>query len=447
MTLSPHRQQGILIGLLMIFGVVFVARGPLRAIDGGTDLVHLYAAAVVWLEGGSPYDGQQCADAMAHAGYSNPQHVASGSYYPPPTIAALSPLGLMSWESARLVWLSLNLIACGVLVWALTCWLTVLQGSSRGMLAVLLVIAWGPAMTALSLGQLSIVASALIFSGLILLDRGKPWIAGLLLAAGCLIKPQLGLGFLLLIALRREWLTLGVGLALIAMVTGLGIGRLMLTTPDWAGQMAGNIANDQTMGLVLDASPDAPMRFQMIDLRPLLYLLVSEAWVGFSALLVAASLAAVAIVKLLRLGIQRHVLLATAGVGLLVLLPVYHRAYDAMLLLPLLALVINHVRRAPRDRLMMLIGLAMLPLFLPLPAILAVVRQRGLISDNLYHTWLWQNVVMQHQSWCLLIASIALVVWTWRISPSHDETSSHKDVSDNQPLIQTSDESCSSRPA
>jgi len=50
---------------------------------------------------------------------------------------------------------------------------------------------------------------------------------------------------------------------------------------------------------------------------------------------------------------------------------------------------------------------------LPLPAILAVLRQKGVNSEALHASWPWQHLVLQHQSWCLLIAAVALVGWTW----------------------------------
>lgn len=414
MPLSQSSQRGILIGLLLIFGAVFVMRGPARAIDGGADLAHLYAASVLWLDGGNPYDGAQCVQAMQQAEHPKPGHVANGSFYPPPTIAALSPLGLMGWDAARLVWLVINLGCCAVLVWALAGWLKLEPATTRGLLALLIVVAWGPVMTVLSLGQLSIAAAACVFAGLILLDRDKPWLAGVLIAVGCLIKPQLGLGFLLLVAFRRDWLAMGVAVVLIAVVSGVGIGRLMMTAPDWSSQMANNIARDQAPGKVLDASLAGPFRYQLSDLRPLLHLILPGAWVNLSALLVVALLAAAALWKLMRIGLHRHALLAMSGVGLLVLLPVYHRWYDAVLLLPLLALVVNSLMHDRRDGLMLIIALTMLPLFFPLPATLATLHRKGVIPESLHDAWPWQHLVLQHQSWCLLIAALALIAWTYR---------------------------------
>ena len=84
-----------------------------------------------FFDGGNPYDGAQCVEAMQRADYPEPEHVATGSFYPPPTIAVLSPLGLMGWDAARLIWLAINLACCGMLVWALASWLKIESALQR----------------------------------------------------------------------------------------------------------------------------------------------------------------------------------------------------------------------------------------------------------------------------------------------------------------------------
>lgn len=414
MTQSNRRQAWILAILLMAFAALFVWRGPMRALAQSADLAHLYAASVLWIEGGSPYDGEQCVDALQRAGHGNPSHVANGSFYPPPTIAALAPLGLAGWELAKLIWLLMNLLAATVVVWALANWLKIESSPVRWLVAALLVVIWGPAATTLSLGQLSLVSAACAFAGLVLADRGKSWSPGVLIAMACLIKPQLGLGFFLLIALRREWRATALALGLMMVVSAVGIGRLMMTTPDWASQLASNLTSNQSPGQMLDSSLHSPMRFQMIDLRPILHLVLPDGLINLAALLIVALLAGLAIVKLFRIGLKEHTLLAVSGVGLLLLMPVYHRYYDAVLLLPLLVLAVNTLACHRYDWLMLVIALSMLPLVFPLPAMLSVMHQKAVVSDALAQSWAWRHLLLQIHSWVLLVAALALVAWTLR---------------------------------
>jgi hypothetical protein len=416
MAQTNRRRTWILAGLLLVFGAVFVQRGPIRAIDNSNDLAHLYVAAALWLEGGNPYDGNQCVERLREAGDHRPEKVAYGSYYPPPSIATLAPIGLMSWDLARLVWLLINLVCCFAMVWAAATWLDIGPSHVRWMLSTLLVLAWGPVATTLSLGQLSLVSGACAMAGVICLQRGITWLAGLLIGLSCLIKPQLGAGFLVLVALRRDWGALAFGSGLVALMTLVGIGRMMLIVPNWFEAMSMNYASGTASGEAIDASIDAPMRFHMIDLRPVLHLVLPDHWVTFAALSFVAVLALFAIWRLQRIGLRQHVLLSIAGVGLLMLMPVYHRYYDAVLLMPLLVLVTNSLLKNPRDRLMCVIALVLLPLIAPLPSFFAVLESKGVVPESIVQLWPWKHIVVIHQPWCLLIAAIALICWTWRRS-------------------------------
>ncbi|MEM9347287.1 MAG: glycosyltransferase family 87 protein [Planctomycetota bacterium] len=435
MAKSSRRHTWILIVLLLVFGAVFVMRGPVRALAKSSDLAHLYSAGVLWVEGGSPYDGKQCAEVMRRAGYAEPEAVDFGSFYPPSTIALLSPLGLLSWATAKLVWMLLNLVAGAAVVWALVNWMRFGLIQTRWLVALLLVVGFGATGTTFSLGQLSLVCAGCAFAGLALLDRGKPLLAGVLIGLACLVKPQLGLGFLLLAGLRREWLVVAIGVGVIAVVSGIGIGRLMHTVPDWASQLSGNIAFEQEHGIMLDSSPDGELRYQMIDLRPLVHLVLPTPMVNLGALLLVTLFAGIALIKLVRLGLDRHTLLSVSGVGLLLLMPIYHRYYDAMFLLPLFVLLMNQWLRSRTDPWLLTTGVAMLPLTIPLQSVIYLLHLRGVVPDALHFSWFWQNLVLQVQSWCLLIAAVALIIWTWKL-PINDENravSHSMTIPNNQP--------------
>jgi len=410
-----RRNYFLTAALLIVLGGLFLLRGPIRAIQGGSDLAHLYAAAALFVEGEDPYDGLACARRMREEGYERPQHVAEGSLYPPPTLAVLSPLGVMSWRAASLLWLAINLLSCGVLVWAAAQWLTIHDRRMRWMVAALVVVAQGAVATSMSLGQLSLVAAACICAGLVLMQRHRGVNAGLLIGLACLIKPQLGLGFLLLILFMRQWRAAAAGVILIGAVSLAGVAQLISTTPDWAQHFKNNLATGQATGGIMDAGVGGPLRHQMIDLRPLINIALPPSSVGSAALGLVGLLALVAIVRLLQLGLREHLLLAASGVGLLILMPVYHRYYDAVLLLPLLVLVVNGLKNNPRDTPLLIVAMAMLPIFLPGPALLVRLTQKGVIPERLADAALWQHGVLQHQSWCLLIAAIALVWWTYRL--------------------------------
>ena len=413
---NQYRHKYLLLSaLLFVLGGLFLLRGAGRALSGGSDLIHLYTAIVLWAEGGDPYDGAQCVEVARRAGYFNPEHVGEGSLYPPSTLAALAPIGQFGWSTARFIWLVLNLLACGALVWAAASWLVIKDAAMRWMLASLIVLAMGAVATSLSLGQLSLVTAACLFSGLVLLERGRVWLAGLLFGYACLVKPQMGMGFLLLIMLLRQWRAFGAGATLVLAGAAVGVGRLMASAPDWLVQLRENLEVGQAQGGILDAAVGGAMRYQMIDLRPILHLALPAGWVGLSAWVVVGLLAVLALWRLFRLGLHEHLLLAASGVGLLILMPVYHRYYDAVLLLPLFVLVVNALIRGNNSLPVWVIAIAILAMLFPTPSLLAVLAKQGTIPGSIADTVVWQHLVLQHQSWCLLIAALALVWWTWRL--------------------------------
>lgn len=412
---QDRRKYWALIGLLILLGGLFVLRGPARAVSGGSDLIHLYVAAALFVEGGDPYSGDACVDRAKQAGYPKPEHVADGSLYPLPTLAALAPLGLLSWDAARLVWLVVNLAACGVLVWAVAEWLSVKDPRLRWMAALLLVIAWGPVATALSLGQLSLFVVACICAGLVLLQRQHAIAAGVLIGLACVVKPQLGLGFLLLILLMRAWRASAVSGAVIVAIAAFSFLRVYAVHGISFSYLPGSVSEGLAEGGIMDASLNGPLRHQMVDLNPLLHLFLMPSAVGLAAFVVVGLLAIAALARLFKLGLPEHRLLAASGVSLLLLMPIYHRYYDAVLLLPLIVLVINRLLARPRDKTLWIVALSITPLLFPIPSLLVRLAKRGTIPEALADQFAWKHLVLQHQSWCLLIAAVALVCWTWML--------------------------------
>lgn len=100
--------------------------------------------------------------------------------YPPPMLLLAVPLSLLSLKAAFVAWNA----AGAVLLW--------LGARAAGLVrAARLVALVSPAAVENALsGQTGLLTAALLLPGLVLLDR-RPWIAGALLGAGLILKPQL----------------------------------------------------------------------------------------------------------------------------------------------------------------------------------------------------------------------------------------------------------------
>ena len=406
----------LIVLLLLLLAGQFVLRGPWRGLHGGAEYAYIYSASRAWLDGAQPYNLDACIAQLADAGHPNPRQLDEGALYPPATLPVFATLAWMDWSAALPLWVGINLLATATLMLVLYHWLpTTLAPRPRALLALGLVLAWSPIHTAFFVGQLSILVAALISAGLLLVQRRRPGLAGVLIGVACAAKPQLALGFLVLLALGRYWKALLSGGLTLALLAILAVVRLNQTAPGWVAQFRANLAEASAGNGIVSAGPDATLRFQMLDLRPILFGLTDNATlvsaISFGLVLLAGGLA---VARLLRLGIREHWLLAGAGVALLMLLPVYHRYYAAVILLPLIGWVAAYCVNTRRDRLGWVLALCLLPFAVPGTTMLWKLQQRGSLPGALTDTWLWTYGVLQHQTWCLLVILVLLLAWLYR---------------------------------
>ncbi|MEM1353315.1 MAG: glycosyltransferase family 87 protein [Planctomycetota bacterium] len=371
----------------------------------------LYAAAVAWARGANPYSGTDCAQILEQQGgdeftpSSKPQ--AFASLYPPTFFPLLSPLALLDWPTARVFWALLNTLA------TLSCIPLLLRLlERRGWLCALTitatVLAWGPIHTGIGAGQPAPILLWLVLAA-VMCKNG--WLSGLSLALAILIKPQVGLPFLVLYAWDRRWLAATTCLLVSLGVTAISVWRLQTFHPSWPDDLANNLAvlTDPAGGLG-SPMPTNPLVYQLMNTAPLLHRLgVVDPWVGLVVWAIVIGAAGLALYFLARYPWPDRRLLLLSGLAALPLLPVYHRVYDATLLLIVAAWVYQRLAWRKRDPWAIGAGLCLLPLMVPGPAILAVLTNRGTIPDSVTTNWGWQTLVMQQHSWCALALALVLL--------------------------------------
>ena len=212
---------------------------------------------------------------------------------------------------------------------------------------------------------------------------------------------------------RRMFLFAGTvaGLAVLAYV--LGVAVLHFTTPSWLGDLTRNLqlfqhdsAGDPTW---INAS-----RHQMLNLHVLLHSFTdNRQLVGVLVYAIVATLAAVFFfgVDLRRRDDDRE-LLAVSVVGVLTLLVAYHRYYDAVLLLPAAAYAMR-LALAGRWRLAAVLGVLLLPFYLNLTTVLAVLANSGRLPADVMQAPLWRIFVTPLLGWSLLGLAAAMTVGNW----------------------------------
>ena len=102
-------------------------------------------------------------------------------------------------------------------------------------------------------------------------------------------------------------------------------------------------------------------------------------------------------------------LLSLGAVSTLSLLPVYHRFYDAALLVVPLCWCMNGTFNGLRSRTANIALLLMAPFLVPGAAFLQQLSTRGRPPEAVTHTWWWNCIAMPHETWVLLLLGLVLL--------------------------------------
>lgn len=143
--------------------------------------------------------------------------------YPPFVLMLLMPLGLMLYVPGFLLWVGGSAVAFVAAMRrfdARTIWLA---------------IGFPPVMINMIIGQNGLVTGALFAGFAVMLARGRPFVAGLLL--GCLvIKPHLGLAIPIVLAVAREWrMFAGAAASVLSLLAG---GLILFPLDVWSAWLA-----------------------------------------------------------------------------------------------------------------------------------------------------------------------------------------------------------------
>ena len=164
-------------------------------------------------------------------------------------------------------------------------------------------------------------------------------------------------------------------------------------------------------GSLGDFTETNPLRFGLVNLQVLLYTFVPDrAAANVMALVMAGVLGLLWLLLLWRSAGNKDgdEMLDLSALAVLSLLPVYHRLYDASLLIFPLAW---SLRTLPGPRKELAKGTLLLILVFLVPGGSALEQlQRTSHLVPLQHSWWWTHIVMPHQVWALLFLSVLLLV-------------------------------------
>jgi hypothetical protein len=280
----------------------------------------------------------------------------------------------------------------------------------RGGLLMALILALAPFHTGFVTGNVALVAVELGVIAIWAARQRYDIATAVFLALSAGLKPQIGLCFILYYLVRRRWRIFAGAAALLALFAAVGLLRLEISHAPWFA----NYMNDNHVllesGILANFTPVNPMRFGLLNLQVILYSIVGSA---SEANLLAELIGMVFLVVWLivvsrrRSGQDELELLDLSAIAVMSLLPVYHRFYDAVLLVLPLCWVVASYRKARFSAILAL--LLMVPFLIPGGTILQTMQTNGRIPSTLSERRWWDTIVMPHEIWALFFLSLVLL--------------------------------------
>ena len=400
------------LALLVVAAGEFVVRGPLQSVQGRSgDLALIWIQVRTWLDGRNPYDHQQLQQTWRDGGGQIDTTFVRTRWpavYPPTMHPLMAPVAALPWAAAKSVWLAVNLLALTMLI----VWVMPLCGVPRSLphrvTLTAVILAMAPVHAGLATGQLSIVVMAMALGACWAGDRGRWWLAALLLGLAMALKPQVAGVFWLYLLYKRQWHACAAACVVTVLVGAVGVGQLYVHDIPWLTDLRANLY-DNSHGGSGDPTLINPVRFQLINLHYALHGLTdSRALVNAIVLVVAIAACAGAVLAAMitRTAVCDVALLSVIAVASV--LAAYHRIYDAVLLAVPIGLLIGQWGRWSRGP-WWLCALCCATFLTPGAALLHELVKRGWVGEVVSGAWWWRHVVMPHQNWALCVLMLGLL--------------------------------------
>ena len=429
--LPPSRNlKTVLWILLLLAAAEFVVRGPVRYLrepSNWNDLSQNYTASKLWLQGKSPSDPRNFSILWKREADSHLDVTDIRTHLAPPLgeLVVLAPIAALPWKVARMLWLTVLLGAFALTVWALALaggfrWR---EDNLRTLAFIAACLALAPFQTGIASGNTSVLVIGLCTVAIWAAHRRCDVAAGILFGVACGVKPQIGAFLVLYYLVRQRWKLFATAVATTSGLVVVAVSYLWLRGAAWMQDYLHNAKGFVTANSIDDFSGANPIRFTLINLQvPFFSITGHSSSANLLAFAVGGLLLCMWSYRVARApsatadhGLE---LLPLGAIAIISLLPVYHRFYDAALLvLPLcwclgqIGMTRTGVARI-RDRSNRVAAIAlfsMLPFLVPGTAFLQQLAAHGRVPDAVKHSWWWDCGVMPHETWALLLLCLVLL--------------------------------------
>lgn len=411
----PSRSLRVVLWILVFLAAAeFVVRGPWRYLqERGTwnDLSQNYTASRLWLSGKSPADPKNFQALWWQEGLSRLDLTDIRTHLAPPPggLLIMAPVAALPWKMAKITWMVLLLISFAATVWSLlvvsglrsneSCTLAFIAGS----------LALAPFHTGLASGNPTILVIGLCAVAIWAGTTQHEIASGVLFGVACTMKPHLAAFLVLYYLARRRWRLFTVAMSCAVGLNLIALSYLYIHGSPWFHDYLKNAKGFVTANSIDSFASDNPSRFTLINLQvPLFSITGSSSSSNLWAFALCGVLICVWLYWVARRECRPPQLLSLSAIAAIALLPVYHRFYDAALLVVPLGWCLANID-APARRSARMVMLLMTPFLLPGAAFLQQLSIKGHVPDPLTKSWVWTSVIMPHETWALLTMSIVLL--------------------------------------
>lgn len=408
------RLRIILWILICLAASEFIVRGPVRFLlipNNWNDLSQNYTASKLWLKGLSPSDPRNFVALWRQETRSHLELTDIRTHLAPPLggLVVMAPIAAFPFRVAKILWLIVLLISFAASVWALLLVGEFRRDEVRTLAFVAACFALAPFQTGIASGNASIFVIALCAAAILAAVRNRDIAAGFLFGVACSLKPQIGAFLVLYYLVRRRWRLFGTA---VGTTTGLTVAAalyLQFRGASWFQDYLHNARGFVTANHIDDFSSANPSRFTLINLQvPFFSIAGQSSSANLLAFTVAGLLLCAWLYWVARGPQPEFELLALASISVLALLPVYHRFYDAALLI--LPLCWCMTASAGRSKMIVKIVLLLMAVFLvPGAAFLQELVIGGHVPAGVASSWFWNCVVMPHETWALFALCLVLL--------------------------------------
>jgi len=430
--------------LILLAAVEFIVRGPLRfsrSLDFN-DFVSPVVQTRAWLNGADPYEPAslmqfwpsdiQRPDFLRSDSVSGTLIVKRGipTAYPPTSFVLLTPFAVIpSWRVSAPLWIGLCAAMFAGMLVAMWRFGDFASQTNHGYLLIALVLGLAPFHTGFAAGSIAILVVPLCALAFFWAQNWKV-VSAVLTAVVIGLKPQIGLPLLFYFCLRKQWKLTWVSLSVLVVIAVAAITRLAISHTPWLS----NYAMDNTVllgqGSLGDFTELNPLRFGLINCQVLTYVIFGKRSVanlaGFS---VAGFLGLAWLYLFFRTPVSRTLVsrtlvsrtlvsrtpelegetLAASALFVISLLPVYHRFYDASLLIFPLIWACLALRNFPERRHGIIALVLIAPFFIPGGTVLQQLTANQRIPVSIGQSWWWRVIIMPHEIWALLLLAVVLL--------------------------------------